>query len=226
MSHAHLGRPQPSLDHPSVPRPLRCLIKNLETGATLTACFNPKDLQVSKQVPWSEHAGKTDLPALEYTKGSPMELSLELLFDTYESREDVYQAYIAPLQSVTQVVDEATRRPPMCLFLWGVFPSFMGVITSLQVKYTMFLANGRPVRATCQVTLKQAERLSWKAETGTRREGEAAPFCERGRLATEDELRRADKFHPDHRRVLDAHGSEDGRLRPGAPVPLGAPRRG
>jgi hypothetical protein len=36
---------------------------------------------------------------------------------------------------------------------------FRGVIESLQTKYTMFLPNGTPVRATCNVKIKEAARI-------------------------------------------------------------------
>jgi hypothetical protein len=36
------------------------------------------------------------------------------------------------------------------------------VIESLEIKYTMFLPNGTPVRATCSVKLKEASRASFK----------------------------------------------------------------
>ena len=210
----------------NVPQPLRCLIKNLDTSESLMVGLNPKDLQVTKQVPWVEHEVAADLPPLEYTKGSPMEFSVELLFDTYENRENVYLQYIHPLQTFAEV-DADLGRPPMLLFLWGTqFPPFMGVIVSMQVTYTMFLRDGQPVRATCQLKLKRADRIRARSDSMKCWASKQEMFAERGTIALEEEERRADRFDPDHRAVLEAHGSEDGRLTRGRPVWKVTGRRG
>ena len=52
----------------NVPRPQKCLIKNLDGGPDLTAYFNPKELSVDKTVPWNKHkTSKGDNPTLEFT---------------------------------------------------------------------------------------------------------------------------------------------------------------
>lgn len=209
----------------ALPAALKCVIKNLDTGASVTAQFNPKELQVDKQVPWSEHKSRGDHPPLEFTSGDPLGLSVELLFDTYESRANVHAAGVAQLQSFTMIVDDEKKRPPMCLFLWGKhFPSFMGVIESFQVRYTMFLADGRPVRATCALKLKQADTLSRKDGAKERFTIDRATGATRtARLATAGDRRRADRFGANHRAVLDTQGSDDGVLEPGRPVWSGTP---
>jgi len=45
---------------------------------------------------------------------------------------------------------------------WGTLPDFEGVLESVSTKYTMFLPNGTPVRATCSCKFKEASRLSFK----------------------------------------------------------------
>ncbi|OQY24153.1 MAG: hypothetical protein DRJ03_26780 [Chloroflexi bacterium] len=46
--------------------------------------------------------------------------------------------------------------PPKCKFVWGSF-SFVAVIPSVSVTFTMFLPSGAPVRATAKVDLIQIE---------------------------------------------------------------------
>src|SRR5690606_22550091 len=123
------------------------------------------ELSVEKSVPWNKHrTSKGDNPVLEFTDAEPKELSVELLFDTYEEKTSVYDKYLKTLESFTLImggslIDE--KRPPMCLFLWGKnFPSFMRVISSLATKYTMFLSDGTPVRATANIRMKQADKLT------------------------------------------------------------------
>ena len=57
---------------------------------------------------------------------------------------------------------EDKKRPPKVGVRWGVgkLPEFQGVIESVATKYTMFLPDGTPVRATCRVTIREASHLS------------------------------------------------------------------
>jgi hypothetical protein len=102
----------------------------------------------------------------------------------------------------------------MCRFAWGdQFPEFVGVITSLTTKYTMFLRNGTPVRATCSIKMKQAEKVELKAEPGARSQSaeqrrQSAP----GNMVQQGDERRADKHGENHRQVLHECDSEDGTL--------------
>ena len=98
-------------------------------------------------------------------KPSPMTLSVTLQFDTYEERVSVRDKYV---KSPREAGDDAqrsakdgksqrpTRRsasPPVILFVWGRF-TFKGVVESLSQKYTMFLADGTPVRAECALKMR------------------------------------------------------------------------
>ena len=203
----------------------KCSIFNLDTKAEVEALFNPTELSISKSVPWSQHdESKGDNPHLEFTKAEPMELSVELLFDTYETRENVYELFIKRLQSFTLAL-ETEKRPPMILFSWGEqFPEFKGVITSLTTKYTMFLRDGRPVRAACSLKIKQAEKVDLKeAQSGGGSQSEAQRRqSESGTTVQQGDERRADRFGDDHRQVLDDNGSEDGSLTAGDQVTRGS----
>src|SRR4030095_5276213 len=121
---------------PQLPSLTKCMIKNLDAAAgdpdgQIEAYFNPKEIGIDKNVPWNKHQdSKGDKPILEFTDADPAELTLELLFDTFESRKSVYQEYIEKLEKLVKV-DETKKRPPMVLFLWGTyFPKFMGVIST------------------------------------------------------------------------------------------------
>lgn len=127
----------------------------------LEAQFNPKELSINKSVPWTKTKKSTeDAPELEFTEAEPQTLAVELMFDTFESREDVAKKYGERLLQFA-TVDKGLKRPPMVLFTWGSL-QFKGVIESLNVKYTMFLPDGTPVRATCDVKMKQADSVTTK----------------------------------------------------------------
>jgi len=136
----------------------KCQLKGDDGGCktVVTALFNPKELSLSKSVPWQEQDGsKGNSGELEFSGAKARSMSLELFFDTYEEKKNVYDLHISPLLELSEVMSDP-KRPPKVVFTWGKFPRFVGVIESCSVKYTMFLADGTPVRATASVKLKEA----------------------------------------------------------------------
>ncbi len=194
--------------------PTKCVIKNIDSGDELEAMFNPGELTISKTVPWNKHDdSKGDTPRLEFTKADPLELDVELFFDTYEFHTSVVW-YVHRLQSFTMVMEDK-MRPPMVSFIWGdKFPKFVGVITSLTTKYSMFFSDGMPCRATCTIKMKQAEIADLGEEAkpeGEDQRWQSAP----GQTVQQGDEMRADKLGDDHRAALDRNGSEDGTLSAG-----------
>jgi hypothetical protein len=59
---------------------------------------------------------------------------------------------------------EEEKRPPKVGVKWanGQLPEFLGVVESVGTKYTMFLPDGTPCRATVNIKLKEASSLSFK----------------------------------------------------------------
>jgi hypothetical protein len=147
----------------------RCTLTNLDKpNDKVVAYYNPKEITIEKKVPWNKHKkSKGDAPTLEFTNAEPETLSLELFFDCYETKQDVYETYVKGLRAMT-LIDEAAsgekKRPPQVMLSWGKkdFLNFKGVITSLSTKYTMFLPDGTPVRASCTLNLQQAGKVAAK----------------------------------------------------------------
>ena len=48
-------------------------------------------------------------------------------------------------------------RPPVCSFHWGNYWTFKGVITAVNLTFTLFDGTGKPVRARANVTLQQIQ---------------------------------------------------------------------
>jgi hypothetical protein len=140
-------------------------ISSSEAGINMDVYFNPKELQVDKTIPWNEHKNtEGNDSTLEFTNSKPKEMNMELMFDGFEDETDVYDEYISQIETLT-MVDDSLKRPPMCLFTWGsALPTFQGVIESMSVKYTLFLPDGTPVRATVTLKWKQADQLKNAAE--------------------------------------------------------------
>ena len=45
--------------------------------------------------------------------------------------------------------------PPLVVFSWGTITSFPAFVTQVSAKYTLFSADGTPIRAVCSVTLEE-----------------------------------------------------------------------
>ena len=135
-------------------------------GQVIHVLFNPNSYAISKSVTWSapqESGGKNaskgglDAPPLKFGGGGSRQLSMELFFDvTEEARKDVRDEtdQIAKLT----LIDRSLQYPPPCKVSWGAtkgdFP-FMGVVSSLTQKFTLFSSSGTPVRATLNVTFTE-----------------------------------------------------------------------
>ncbi len=149
----------------------KALIKSDEANVKLTCHFNPNAYTFDKKNNWpvDEKAG-SNLPQHKFGGGSPATLTMELMFDTYSEAkngkaEDVRVKYTDHLwklmlvnPKLKKLVDKKTKkgRPPQVKFVWGKTWAFDGVITSLSLKFTLFLPDGTPVRATANVTFQQS----------------------------------------------------------------------
>jgi len=135
------------------------IIRSLESRVVVHAQFNPTEITITKSVPWQKHKNSEgDAPTLEFTAAEPKTLQAELSFDTANTGADVHDAFIAPLEALA-LIDPAKRRPPLVQFEWGSFPPFRGVVESVGVRYTLFLPDGTPTRATASITLRQADHV-------------------------------------------------------------------
>jgi hypothetical protein len=135
-------------------------------AGTFAVQYNPREFQTSKSVTWqeAETQGQGSNP-IQYQKGAPMTVSMELIFDTtnQSSPASVQTTWVDRLLAFTNATEAAVdgeqknlgkKRPPVINFTWGSF-ALECVIESVNVTYLMFASNGDPVRAKCQVKLKE-----------------------------------------------------------------------
>ena len=111
--------------------------------------FNPAELKLDKNARWPKMAtAGRDSARATFTYGEPYSLTLELFFDTYEMGEDV-RGYTGDIVQLVTVRGDL-QRPPRCMLSWGenVFGDSQWALQSLNQRYTLFLPDGTPVRAT------------------------------------------------------------------------------
>lgn len=132
----------------------------------IEALFNPREISRSRSVSWDGQGTQQQFVSVQ-----PATLSIELFFDTYESRAAAstwaqVASFVTPANpfqtgdatDVTTLtarvanlakVDKELHRPPLCTLSWGAFENiFTGVLTQVAERFTMFLPDGTPVRAT------------------------------------------------------------------------------
>ena len=136
---------------------------------TFEVLFNPAEYSIEKGNTFQS----TSLPGLaapvtQFVTGNADTLTMELYFDTYAKssrhgtvtlREDV-RNYTRPIANLMEI-DPELHAPPVCEFTWGPplgSPEgiqFAGIIEKVSQKFTYFLDDGTPVRATLSVTFKE-----------------------------------------------------------------------
>jgi nucleoid-associated protein YgaU len=125
-----------------------------EAGAEITAMFNPTEYSRNKSVEYGEQTiAGLSAPVAQFVSGGAETLSMELFFDTSESRGDVTEQ--TDRLDVLLTVDDTLGAPPFCTFVWGDGIAFKAVLESAEKQFTMFRPDGTPVRARVNVTFKQ-----------------------------------------------------------------------
>jgi hypothetical protein len=156
------------------PRRVLGTIKPLESNKpAVEASFNPKELSVDKTVPWDTDPASTESdPAVQFA--GPGSMALQVLL-TLEDKSDVRSQVEALMQLAR--VDDDLKRPPRVTFTWGGSFTFEGVIESLSQKYTLFLPDGTPVRATALVRIREAKSASTRRSCQTTEDCPEGYFC-------------------------------------------------
>ncbi|MDE5777061.1 MAG: hypothetical protein K2I10_00910 [Lachnospiraceae bacterium] len=123
--------------------------------------FNPKEYSLSTGIQCAEKKtpGKKH-PVNQYISGNSKSLNVALFFDTYippsldnpeEGGMDV-TIYTSKIVKLAEV-DDTLKKVPTVTFAWGNM-SFTGIIQNVKENYTMFLADGKPVRAKLDLSFK------------------------------------------------------------------------
>lgn len=133
----------------------KAIIINEETGEELRCLFNPSEYTFSKSNKWTPTSNqRKNVPDMKFGGGGKADLTLDLLFDTYEKGEDV-RKYTNKLWDWMVLPDEG-RAPPRCRFQWGQSWSYEALIESLTQTFSLFLSDGTPVRSIVKVGFIQA----------------------------------------------------------------------
>lgn len=128
----------------------------IPSGLPFVAMFNPEMWEQNKSYGYTEEQEKgTEKTIKKFQYSKSTELNFELLLDgtgaSGEKREVTQQ--IHSLRKAVGYNGDA-HRPNKLFVIWGYF-IFKGVVESMNISYTLFRANGTPLRA--KVSLKFVE---------------------------------------------------------------------
>ena len=130
------------------------IVEPAEMHTVINLKFNPAEYKLTKENNFAEvPLPGLESPPLQYVRGGARVLSMDLLADTSDELKDVRDEYVKPLENA-QLKNTKLHAPPILAFMWAG-QVFKGVLTSLDITYTLFHIDGKPLRAKLAVKLKE-----------------------------------------------------------------------
>jgi hypothetical protein len=128
---------------------------------TITFQFNPKEVTIAKSAKWGREAARGAKKAgpVEFNGADPCKLTMEMFLDASGKHDGSVVAAVEMLFSCcvpTEVsLGKKKAMPPLVVFQWGQITSFPGFITQVSAKYSLFAADGTPIRASCSIAMEE-----------------------------------------------------------------------
>ncbi len=147
-----------------LPQLAKATILNTSTGERTEVMYNPEEYKLETGNSFAEVAiPGLSAPPIQYVRGKPRTLSMELFFDTYELGTDVRQ-YLGKITALLNQLP-ATKAPPVLLFAMGGF-NFTCVLADAGQRFTMFLRDGTPVRAVLSARFQEFVSVTFQVQSG------------------------------------------------------------
>jgi nucleoid-associated protein YgaU len=130
--------------------------------------FNPKEVTIAKTAKWERKTAKGAKKAgpPEFSGSEPCKLTMEMFFDASGTQDgSVVQAVEQLFSCCVPTEDSIGKKkptPPLVVLSWGKITSFPAFVTSVSAKYTLFSAEGVPIRALCSVALEEMPNEPWR----------------------------------------------------------------
>lgn len=129
-------------------------------GTRVDFQFNPEKVEMSRSAHWmpKQTNNRGSSTALEYKGPKPTTLKLEMFLDATGTQDGDVSAKVDTLLEACAPTERSkgkgTPLPRCAIFGWDKV-YFRGFIDSVAVSYTLFRETGKPVRATCTITLTE-----------------------------------------------------------------------
>jgi nucleoid-associated protein YgaU len=123
--------------------------------------FNPKELSITKSAKWERKParGSKTAGAPEFSGAEPAKLTVEMFLDATGDHGGgvvkAVEALLACCVPTEATLGQKKAMPPLVIFHWGRTTSFVGYVSQVGVKFTLFASDGTPIRATCSVSMEE-----------------------------------------------------------------------
>ena len=115
--------------------------------------FNPTEYGIDRGAAYTElQVPGLKTPILQFVRGEAEVLSVELFLDGSKADKPSVEKDLEKLRRLV-TIDRELHAPPVVAFEWGG-ERFVGVVTSLKEKYTLFDESGRVLRARVTLSMK------------------------------------------------------------------------
>ena len=146
----------------------KAFITNGVTNEDIPVLFNPSEYSMEKSNEFATiNIPGLESPMLQFSRGNLETLTMDLFFDSYEENKDVRE-YTDKITDLLNI-EPSLHAPPILTFHWGSL-NFTCVLSRVSKKFTMFLSDGTPVRATLNVTFNE-----YKTELNVREKSLESP---------------------------------------------------
>ncbi len=120
-------------------------------SAPIAVHFNPVSLQYTVTNTMKEGKGKKQK---QYVSQSTGKLTMDLVFDTTHSGEDV-RSHTEKIAKFMEP-EKSSKVPPVVEFQWGTY-RFKGMVESFKETIDFFAASGVPLRAAVNLTMARQD---------------------------------------------------------------------
>lgn len=174
----------------TLPKATLAVVDGVGVAPFLRFRYNPTEYTVTKAARWNRpptRGAESSTPP-EFTGSEPTTIGMEIFLDAFEEPAGDVSMDIDTLIAWTRPtpvsIARGLARPPLLRFVWGsnpVLQAFQGYLKNVQVRYTMFRADGTPIRATATISLEEVtEEVAGQNPTSGTREGRRAHVVSEG----------------------------------------------
>jgi Contractile injection system tube protein/LysM domain len=145
--------------------PAPAVIINTETGERIAVMYNPEEYRVEQGNTFAEIGiPGLESPPLQYVRGRARSLSMDLLFDTNAQGGTDVRGHVGRVLALLRK-SQRTQAPPVLRFVMGSFDMTCVLVDAAQ-RYTMFRADGTPIRAILSTRFQEHVRVDVQVRRG------------------------------------------------------------
>jgi len=145
--------------------PAPAVIINTETNERIPVMYNPEEYRVEQGNTFAEIGiPGLESPPVQYIRGRARILSMDLLFDTNAQGGTDVRDHVRGVLALLGKT-QRTQAPPVLRFVMGRFDITCVLVDATQ-RYTMFRADGTPIRAILSTRLQEHVRIDVQVRRG------------------------------------------------------------